>query len=93
MGMAFSEVIAYGWLIDELEMSSPILLPFMGVSVKVGPGMLSFGEELQQRRPIAHALDRTHAAVGGGVEVPEDKGWFVRSLVEFLREPAHLLLP
>ena len=65
----------------------------MGVSVKVGPGMLSLGEEFQQRRPIAHALDRTYAPVGVGVEVTEDQGWFVRSPVEFLSEPIQLLPP
>ena len=43
VGLAFSEVITYGRLVDEMEMTSTILLPFMGVSVKVGPGMLSLG--------------------------------------------------
>ena len=43
VGVAFSEVITYGRLVDEMEMTSTILLPFMGVSVKVGPGMLSLG--------------------------------------------------
>ena len=72
MGMAFPEVIANGRLVDEMEMTKPILLPFMGMPVKVGPGMLSLDEEFQQRRSIAHALDRTHAPVGGGVEMTED---------------------
>lgn len=40
MGMAFAKVVTHGWLVDQMEMTSPILLPFMGVSVKVGPRML-----------------------------------------------------
>ena len=46
--MAFPEVIAYGRLVNELEMVALILLPFVRMAVKVGPGMLSFGEQLQQ---------------------------------------------
>ena len=44
VGMAFPEVIANGRLVDELEMVALIVLPFVGMAVKIGPGMLSFGE-------------------------------------------------
>ena len=43
MGMAFAKIVAYGRLVNELEMVAFILLPFVRMAVKVGPGMLSFG--------------------------------------------------
>ena len=90
MGMTFSEVITYGRLVDKMELVLSIMLPFMGVAVKIGPGMLSFGEQLQQRRPVMHALDGSYSPIGKRVEVTENKGWLVCPPVEFLGEPVQL---
>ena len=87
VGMVFAEIVTHGRLVNEMEVIALIMLPFVRVTIKVGSGMLMFGEQLQQRGSIAHALDGAYASVGVGVEVTENKGWFVRSPVEFLGKP------
>ena len=72
MSMAFSEIVADCRLVNEIEMVPSIMLPLVRVAIYIGPGMLSFGKQSQQRRPIAHARDGTHAAVGIRVEVTKD---------------------
>ena len=44
MGMAFTKIVANGRLVDEMEVVALIVLPFVRMPVKIGPGMLSFGE-------------------------------------------------
>ena len=44
MGMAFAKIVTDRRLIDEMKMAPLIMLPFVRVAVKIGPGMLSFGE-------------------------------------------------
>ena len=41
MGMAFAEIVADRWLVDEMNMAKLIMLPFVRVAVKIGPGMLA----------------------------------------------------
>ncbi len=64
MRMAFSEIVTDCRLVDEMEMVTLIMLPLMRVAIDIGPGMLSFGKQFQQRCPITHARDGTHTAVG-----------------------------
>ena len=44
MGMAFAKIVTDRRLIDEMKMAPLIMLPFVRVAVKIGPGMLSLGE-------------------------------------------------
>ena len=44
VGMAFAKIVADRWLVNEMEVVALIVLPFMRVAVKIGTGMLSFGE-------------------------------------------------
>ncbi len=39
-----------------------------------------------------HALDGTHATIGIRVEVTQNKGWLVRTLIEFLGKPVQLFV-
>ena len=87
MRMAFAKIVTDCRLVNEMEMVPSIMLPLMRVTIEIGPGMFSFGKKFQQRRPITHALDGTHAAVGIRVEVTKDEGWLIRSFIELLGEP------
>ena len=42
--MAFAKIVTHGRLVNEMEMVPLIMLPFVRVAVKIGPGMLSLGE-------------------------------------------------
>ena len=44
VGMAFAKIVADGRLVDKMEVVASIMLPFVRVTIKVGSGMLSFGE-------------------------------------------------
>ena len=57
MGMAFAKVIADCGLIDQMKVIHLVMLPLMGVAIKISLGMLSLGEKFQQSRPITHAFD------------------------------------
>ena len=48
MGMAFAKIVTDRRLVDEMKVVALIMLPFMRMAVKIGPGVLSFGEQLQQ---------------------------------------------
>ena len=41
MGMAFAEIVADRWLVDEMDVAKLIMLPFVRVAVNIGPGMLA----------------------------------------------------
>ena len=43
VGMAFSEIVTHGWLVNEMEVVALIMLPFMRMAIKISPGMISFG--------------------------------------------------
>ena len=47
MRMAFAEIVADCRLVNEMEMGPSIVLPLMGVTIEISPGMLSFGKEFQ----------------------------------------------
>ena len=47
MRMAFSKIVTDCRLVDEMEMVPSIMLPLVCVAMKIGPGMLSFGEQIQ----------------------------------------------
>ena len=90
VGMAFAEIVADCRLADEMEMVPSVILPLVSVTVEIGPGMLAFAKQIQERRPVTHALDGAHAAIGGRVEVAKDQGWLVHSFVKLLGPPVQL---
>ena len=47
MGMAFAKVIADCGLIDQMKVIHLVMLPLMGVAIKISLGMLSLGENFQ----------------------------------------------
>ena len=69
-----------------------IVLPFMGVPIDIGPGMLSFGKNFQQRRPVTHALNRTHPSVWIRIVVTKNEGRFIHLFIELLGEPVQLVI-
>ena len=54
-------------------MAASIMLPLMCVAIEIGSSIFSFGKEFQKRRPITHAIDRTHAAVGIRIEMAKNE--------------------
>lgn len=44
MGMAFAKIVADGWLVNKMEMLTSIILPLMGMTIKIASGMFSFGK-------------------------------------------------
>ena len=90
--MSFPKIVTDCRLVDEIEMVPSIMLPLMRVAIEIGPGMLSSGKKFQQRRPVTHARDGAHAAVGIRVVVTKDKGWLIRSFVELFGKPVQLFV-
>ena len=93
MCMAFSKIVTDGRLIHEMEMAASIMLPLMCVAIEIGSSIFSFGKEFQKRRPITHAIDRTHAAVGIRIEMAKNERGLIDSRVELLSEPTQLFVP
>ena len=75
-----------------MEMVPLIVLPFMGVPIDIGSGMLAFVKKFQQRRPVTHALIRANASVWMRIVVTKNEGRFIRSFVELLGEPVQLVI-
>ena len=93
MCMAFSKIVTDGRLIHEMEMAASIMLPLMCVAIEIGSSIFSFGKELQKRRPITHAIDRTRAAVGIRIEMAKNERGLIDSCLELLGEPIQLFVP
>ena len=74
-------------------MAASIMLPLMCVAIEIGSSIFSFGKELQKRRPITHAIDRAHAAVGIRIEMAKNERGLIDSRVELLSEPIQLFVP
>ena len=47
MGMAFAKVIADCGLVDQMKVIHLVMLPLMGVAIKISSGMLTLGKNFQ----------------------------------------------